>query len=98
MIGFRRRRAARSPSRHLSSYLVPYINTRFSVDQRNKRNSRCGQQFRFGTLRSKGGKLMDDKGHELVDQLPRETVDRYQEQKQKGCELVEAMFRQTLDR
>jgi hypothetical protein len=41
---------------------------------------------------------MNENGQELVEPIHRETVEHYEEQKQKGRELVEAMFREALER
>jgi hypothetical protein len=41
---------------------------------------------------------MNENGHELVEQMHREALERYQEQKRKGRDLVQAMFREALQR
>src|SRR5437879_2057344 len=50
----------------------------------------CGPEGRSGILCGNGGKFMNKNRHEVIAQLHEEAGDH--EQKQKGRELVEAMF------
>jgi hypothetical protein len=42
--------------------------------------------------------LMNENGRDLVEQVHREAIQRYHEQKEKGRKLVEAMLREALER